>query len=351
MSSSSYHSIGFETPTLITFVVVVIVCLAIDLFAHRKDQIMTLKASCLWTCFWILVSVLFGIFLLIHWDREVATLFFTGYILEKSLSVDNLFVIIAVFAWFKIPENYKHRVLYYGILGAIVFRAIFVAIGTSFIYLFGQWVEIIFGLWVFSSALVMIKNSKHDDTIIEDYSRHGAYRATKWLFPIWPKLHGHDFFIGKTTVEQLMQQPENRQLVLKRTGIIFATPLLLCLSVVEISDISFAFDSVPAVIAVSKDPLIIYSSMIFAVLGLRSMYFILEALRKFLCHLETSVIILLFFIAFKLCYNSVVEMCHMPNLAIGNITNLIIIGLILTVGVVSSLIFKEDKTNIENGNN
>lgn len=332
--------IGFETSTIIIFSIVVIICLLIDLLAHRKNPIMTFRTSCIWTIFWILVSVLFGVYLWYHHNVEVASLFFTGYILEKSLSVDNLFVFMAIFTWFKIPEAYRHRVLYYGIIGAIVFRAIFVAIGSTFLYLLGQWVEIVFGIWVAVTAVLMIKSADDKDEI-EDYSNHPAYRLTKWLLPIWPKLEGHYFFLNKQKIRELTEKEENKNISLKRTGLFFGTPLLLCLSVIELSDVTFAFDSVPAVIAVSKEPLIIYSAMIFAILGLRSMYFILESLKRYLCHLEKAVITLLFFIAFKLCFNAGCEIGGFNSLLIGNITSLIVIAVILALGVTASIIFPE----------
>nr|WP_321318803.1 hypothetical protein [uncultured Campylobacter sp.] len=127
--------LGFSLHTIIVFAIFVIVALFVDLVGHKNDKIMSLKSASLWSIFWVLVSVAFGVFLYYEHGREMANLFFAGYILEKSLSVDNLFVIMAIFTWFRIPQNYRHRVLYFGILGAIVFRLIFVAIGSWFFML------------------------------------------------------------------------------------------------------------------------------------------------------------------------------------------------------------------------
>ena len=135
--------LGFPLETVAVFVVLSVGAIAIDLFAHRSDQPMSLKSAALWSVFWIAVSLAFGGYLWFHHGSETASLFFTGYALEKVLSVDNLFVIMAVFSWFKIPEAYRHRVLYWGIIGAIVFRMVFVAIGTGLMAL-GPYVELVF---------------------------------------------------------------------------------------------------------------------------------------------------------------------------------------------------------------
>lgn len=339
-----HATVGFEPLSVTIFTITLTASLLLDLFIHRKDQIIGFKSALFWSFFWVVISLGFGIYLLERFDSEVATLFFTGYILEKSLSVDNLFVIMAVFAWFKIPDQLKHRILYYGILGALVFRAVFVALGSSLISL-GNWVEIVFGLWVFSTAVMMVRNNDNDNEEIEDYSHHIAYRFTRWLFPVWPKFCGHNFFISGKKVAEIENAPENSAIKLKRRGPVFCTPLLLCLAVVEISDITFAFDSVPAVIAVSKDPFIIYTSIMFAVLGLRSMYFILEVMRKYLCRLEIAVICLLVFIAFKLCYNAVLEIMQKPEYSIGNTASLITILSFLSAGILGSVIFPKNNQN------
>ncbi len=331
-----------EASTILIFAVTVIICLIIDLMCHHDDREVSFRSACLWSVFWVFVSVCFGGFLYWHFNSDVASLFFSGYVLEKSLSVDNLFAIMAIFTWFKIPRGMRHRVLYYGILGAIFFRAMFVGVGT-FLLSFGSGVEILFGLFVLYTAYVMFKEGGDDDDEIEDYSTHKAYRFTRSLFPMWPKLEGHSFFLGKKTVEELKARPENQSLTLKRSGLIYATPLFLCLGVVELSDVSFSFDSVPAVIAVSKEPLIIYSAMIFAILGLRSLYFVLESLTKFLCHLEKAVIFLLVFIGFKLIYNAACGLAERPDLELSNVISMIVIVVTLGAGILASVIFPEKK--------
>ena len=165
-----------------------------------------------------------------------------------------------------------------------------------------------------------------------------AYRFAQKLFPVWPKLYGHNFFVSRKQLQVELKKPENKGMTLAAKGTIFATPLFLCLVVAEVSDVLFAFDSVPAVIAVSREPLIVYSAMLFAILGLRTMYFVLEALKRYLVHLEKSVVALLFFIAIKLGLNATDHMFHHGYTIDAN-TSLLIVMVVLAIGVVASLVF------------
>ena len=184
-----------------------------------------------------------------------------------------------------------------------------------------------------------------DDDEIEDYSHHVAYRMVKRFMPVFPKLNGHRFTISKEDVDKELQKPENAGLNIVSDGAkYFATPLLLCLAVVEVSDIMFAFDSVPAVIAVSREPIIIYSAMIFAILGLRSLYFVLEAMKKYLVHLEKAVIVLLFYIGFKLGLNASDHLMG-HGFHIEATTSLYIVLIILSIGIVASVLFPEKDTD------
>ena len=336
--------LGFPLHTIIIFILFVVAALFVDLVGHKNDKIMSLKSASLWSIFWVLVSVVFGVFLYYEHGGEMAKLFFAGYILEKSLSVDNLFVIMAIFTWFKIPQNYRHKVLYFGILGAIVFRLIFVAIGSG-LFMLGSWMQIIFGLVVLYSAILMLKNNDSDDDEIEDYSNHLAYKFVYKYFSVFPKIVGHSFFINENTAQSELNKNPNLNFVDKKTWLI-ATPLFLCLCVIEVSDVMFAFDSVPAVIAVSQEPLIIYSAMIFAILGLRAMYFVLESLKKYLVYLEKSVIVLLFFIGFKIIINALNAMFDL-EFEISSTISLIAIFTILGFGVLAS-VFVGKKQDISN---
>lgn len=333
--------IGLEPETMAIFGILALFALFIDIWAHRKDKPIALKAAVVWTLFWISISMCFALFLYFHFNGEVASLFLAGYLFEQALSVDNLFVMMAIFAWFKVPEQYCHRVLYWGVLGAIVFRLLFVVIGST-LFALGPVVEVIFALMVAASGVMMLR--KKDDEADEhaDYSNHIAFRTVRLFFPVYPRLVGHSFFVNKEHVEQELQKEENKGLDLKRKGALYATPLFLCLAVIETTDVMFAFDSVPAVIAVSREPLIVYSAMIFAVMGLRSMYFVLDAMRQYLIHLEKAVTVLLFFIAFKLGASASLHLTGY-GIDIDVYTSLMVIAVILGVGIVSSFIFPDKK--------
>lgn len=337
-------TIGFPIETIIVFIALSVGAVAIDMFAHKSDKPIPLKSAALWSVFWVFISLVFAGFLYWHHGSEVASLFVTGYALEKVLSVDNLFVMMAIFSWFSVPDGYRHRVLYWGILGAIVFRLIFVTIGTSLLML-GPWVEIVFAAIVAWTAVMMLKGDGDSDEI-EDYSQHLAFRSVKKLLPVWPKLNGHKFLMTQKDVDHELAQPGNESVEVGRTSKakFYATPLLLCLAVIELSDVMFAFDSVPAVIAVSREPLIVFSAMMFAILGLRTLYFVLEALKSYLVHLEKAIIALLFFIAGKLALNASNHIFgHGLNISANE--SLIIVLITLAIGVAASIIFteKEDK--------
>ena len=310
--------LGFPLETVAVFVVLSVGAIAIDLFAHRSDKPMSLKSAALWSVFWIAVSLAFGGYLWFHHGSETASLFFTGYALEKVLSVDNLFVIMAVFSWFKIPEAYRHRVLYWGIIGAIVFRMVFVAIGTGLMAL-GPYVELVFAVVVGWTGVMMLRRDEEEEAN-EDCRQNPDVR----LEPA-----GED-----------LKHPEQHHPQPVKKGALVATPLFLCLAIIEISDVMFAFDSVPAVIAVSKEPLIVYSAMMFAILGLRTMYFVLEALRGYLVHLEKAVVALLFFIAVKLAL-SASEHLFQHGYEISPNASLVVVLVVLALGVAASFVFPE----------
>lgn len=330
--------IGFPTETVIVFIALSVGAIFIDLFMHRGDKPVSLKSAALWSVFWVAVAMAFAGFLYVHHGAEVASLFVTGYALEKVLSVDNLFVMMAIFSWFAVPDRYRHRVLYWGVIGAIVFRGIFVAIGTGLLSL-GPYVEIVFALIVAWTAVMMLKSGDDNDEI-EDYSQHLAYRMVKRFFPIWPKLRGNAFLLNQKEVDEELSKPENKDVVIGRgtKAALYATPLMLCVAVVELSDVMFAFDSVPAIIAVSREPLIVYSAMMFAILGLRTLYFVLEALKQYLVHLEKAVIVLLFFIAVKLGLNATDHIWHHGYSISANASLFIVLG-VLAVGIILSVMF------------
>lgn len=337
---------GFPAETVTVFIVLSVAALLIDLLAHRRDKVISLRNAVLWSIFWVATALAFAVFLYVHHDANVASLFVTGYTLEKVLSVDNLFVMMAIFSWFKVPDEYRHRVLYWGIMGAIVFRAIFVSIGTGLLSL-GPWVEMVFAIVVAWTAVMMMRSGDDGDEI-EDYSNHLATRLVRRFFLVWPKLAGHRFQLSSEEVEAEMARPENKGFKFSvKKGARYATPLLLCIAVIELSDVMFAFDSVPAVLAVSREPLIVYSAMMFAILGLRTMYFVLEALRRYLAHLEKAVIVLLFFIAFKLGLNASDHLWG-HGYQVSPTFSLYVVLAVLAVGIIASVISpaREDKKEV-----
>ena len=286
---------------VVLFCVLIIVCLWCDLHAHQADKPVSARNAAIWSCIWVGLALVFAGYIGYSFGSEQVQLFLTGYLLEKSLSVDNLFVIMAIFSSFAVKDAFQHRVLYYGVLGALVLRLIFVAAGSSLVAMFGPYALASFGIFVLWTAWKMWQSmhSGEKEEIV-DYSEHWAVWYTKRFIPVHNQLSGHDFFV--------------------------------CLFVVEVSDVMFAFDSVPAIIAVTHDPFLVYTSNVFAILGLRSMYFLLAAGKRYLRHLEKSVVIILAYIGVKMLLD-VVGIVHIsPLISLG-----VVIGL-LTIGILASLL-------------
>jgi len=327
---------GFPVETLLIFFGIVILFVWLDLRLHRNDTEISLINATVWSVFWILLAVIFYFYLRQRFGSEYASLFLSGYVLERSLSVDNLMVFMAIFASFGIKGALQHRVLYLGILGAVVFRLLFVAFGTGLLGL-STWMEFVFAAIVLWTGIQMLQSGVNEE--IEDYSEHWSVRLTRWLLPIFPRLHHSRFLLTQREYEALQRQGESLQPTWKSA--FYATPLLLCLVCIEVSDIIFSFDSVPAVIAVTREPLLIYTSIIFAILGLRSMYFMLLVAAKYLYYLGTAVALLLFFIAAKLAIQASNELFDWPGIYIDPTTSLWVILGTLTLGVLTSLVFPE----------
>jgi tellurite resistance protein TerC len=329
--------IGFPIEVIVIFFSVVALSVYVDLRAHRTATEIGLKDAALWSVFWIGLAGAFYVYLFVRFGSQWANLYMAGYVLEETLSVDNLMVFIAVFASFGIKGALQHRILYWGILGAVVFRAIFVVAGTS-LFLASAWVGFLFAAVVAWSAWKM-QTSDGGDGEIEDYSNHWSVRLAKRVLPVFPRLHGDRFFLVRQMVDDLRDADPSIVLQGSQRAALFATPAFLCLLAIETTDIMFAFDSVPAVIAVTQEPLLVYSAMIFAILGLRSLYFVLSALTRYLVHLEKAVIVLLYFIAAKLALQSINHTIGDTGIDIGAGASLAIVLGILALGVVASLVF------------
>ncbi len=296
------------------FGAVVFTALFLDLSVfHRNPHKISLKEALLLSAFWIALGLAFGVF--VYFDRgyDRAVEYFTGYLLEKALSLDNIFVFILIFSYFKVPEEYRHKVLFWGVLGAIVFRAIFIFAGLELIKHF-HWVVYIFGVILIVSAIKLLtteeKEFHPEQTLV--------YRIAKRLIPLRPHNGDGRFFI-------------------KEGGRLYATPMFLTLLFVESSDIMFAIDSVPAILAISKDPFVVYTSNIFAILGLRSLYFAAAGILPLFHYLHYGLSFILGFIGVKMLVS---EFYKIPVEV-----SLLLIGSAIFLSVVASLVVKKKESN------
>lgn len=296
----------------ILFNVFIVGMLMLDLGVfHKKDHAISFKESIGWVVFWIVLAILFNV-LLYYWKGpELAFQFTTGYVIEWSLSVDNLFVFIIIFKFFRVPAKYQHRVLFWGIIGALVLRAAFIITGIALFNTF-HWMIYVFGAVLIVTALRLLFNKEEQN----DLSKNIIVRACKRMFPVTEEYHGHDFFTRK----------DNR---------LFATPLFLVLMVIEFTDLVFAIDSVPAMLAISTNTFIVYTSNVFAILGLRSMYFALSGLVVIFRYLKYGISIILLFIGIKMLVSAYYE--------ISTEVTLIVVLSILALSILISLVIKEKR--------
>lgn len=348
--------LGFPPETVAIFVGAFIFSLIIDLVQHKNSEEITFKNSILWSIFWIALSLAFYGWVYFHHGPEYGRMFLTGYVLEKTLSVDNLMVFIAIFSFFNIKDVLQHKILYYGILGAIVFRGIFVTMGSLLLY-FEGYAEVVFGLFVAWAGYMMLGGEDEDEKEPE-YEEMWLVQFFQRFYPIFPALVGKKFFLNRDEAEAALAVEKEKgddDISLKPNVTRYMTPAFVCLLVIEGSDVLFAFDSVPAVIAVTQEPLLVFSAMIFAILGLRSLYFVLVVLTKYLVHIETAVIFVLFFIAGKMFLHAY-EKFHIKGtfesplpdfLHISSNMSMYIVLSMLALGVVASLIWPGDESEDE----
>jgi len=284
----SMPHIGFPLPLVILFGVLAISSLVLDVYLHRKPEAPTLASAGKWSVFYVIVSLIFAGAVYLHSGAEPASMFLTGYVMEKVLSVDNLAVFIAIFAYFGVKVENQHRVLHYGVIGAIVFRLILVTIGSAAFVNMGTVTEIFFAAVIAYTAYVMWCELDSDEDDDVDFNKTWYIRYAKKIWPV---------DTGAPQGAFITRHPN--PLVPSKT-VTFITPLLLCLVAVEMTDLMFSFDSVPTVIAVTQDPFLVFTSMVFAILGLRSLYFILAVLMDKLEFLPHAIIAVLVFVAAKL---------------------------------------------------
>jgi len=298
----------------IAFNAFVLVMLALDLGVfHKKSHVVTLKESLAWTTVWLSLAMIFNAGIWHFSGSEKALEFFTGYVIEKSLSVDNVFVIALLFSYFAVAREYQHKVLFWGILGALVMRAGMIGIGTVLITKFA-WIIYIFGGFLILTGLKMI--FKKEEEIHPE--ANPVVRWFKRVYPVTKEYRGDSFFV-------------------QEKGIRLATPLFVVLICVEVTDLIFAVDSIPAIFAVTKDPFIVYTSNVFAILGLRSLYFALEGMMHKFHYLKIGLGIILTFVGIKML------LAHTAY-KIDTLFSLVIVAGILAASIVISLLHKPAKS-------
>jgi TerC family integral membrane protein len=296
------------------FATIVLLMLAVDLLAHRGAHVIGFREAAAWSGVWVGVSMVFALVLALTLGTGPAVDFTTAWLLEKSLSVDNLFVFALIFAYFKVPRAYQHRVLFFGVLGALVFRGIFLAAGVAIVTRFTA-VLFVFGAILVWSAVKLLRGGDEDTM---DPGKSVSVRLLRKVVPISDEYHGTKFFIREAG---------------KRVG----TPLLAVVAAIEAADIIFAVDSVPAVLAVSDDAFIVYSSNAFAILGLRALYFLLAGMLDRFHHLGKALAFILAFIGAKLFLQAGHKTISPAIPEIPSLLSLAVIVAALTVAIVLSL--------------
>ena len=309
----------FDVPVWlwVAFVVTVVVALAVDLLAHRDEHVIGFGEAARWSIAWVGLAIVFGVVVFAVVGSDAGVQYTTAWLLEKSLSVDNLFVFALIFAYFKVPAQYQHRVLFFGVMGALVFRAIFLAAGVAIVNQFTV-VLFVFAAILLYSAWKLLQGE--DDSY--DPSTSLALRGMRKVVPMTDEYHGTRFFIREAG---------------RRVG----TPLLAVVVAIEAADLVFAVDSVPAVLAVSSDTFIVYTSNAFAILGLRALYFLLAGLLDRFHYLGQGLAIILAFIGVKLILQASHETISTTIPEIPSLVSLGVVAGILTGAVTLSLLRPE----------
>ena len=280
--------------------------LALDLGVfHRKSHAVSIKEALAWTAVWIALSMLFNLFVYHYFGKEKALEFFTAYLVEKSLSIDNIFVMIMVFSYFNVPAAYQHKVLFWGIFGALVMRVVFIFAGIELIHKF-HWLIYLFGGFLVVTGLRMVFGEDKP----MDPEKNPLVKMVRRMFPVTESFEGDNFFVKK-----------NQQT--------WATPLFIVVVLIEATDLVFAVDSIPAIIAISEDTFIVYTSNVFAILGLRSLYFALAGIEKYFTYLKYGLATILVFVGIKMC---IVDFYKIPVEI-----SLIVISFLLAISMIASV--------------
>ncbi len=290
----------------------IVAMLALDLGVfHRKAHAVSVKEAAIWSGVWIALAMLFNVWIWQARGGQAGLEFFTGYLIEKSLSIDNIFVIALIFTYFRVPDKYQHRVLFWGILGALVMRAIFIFAGAALIERF-HWIIYVFGAFLIFTGFKMAffgNEEIHPE-------KNPLLRLARRLMPVTTDYREDKFFV-------------------REGGRRFATPLFMVLLMVESTDLIFAVDSIPAIFAVTRDPFLVYTSNIFAILGLRSLYFVLAGVMGKFSYLKLGLAVVLVFVGIKM---TLVDLWKIPTpISLG------VIAGVITISIVASLV--KDRRN------
>ncbi len=294
------------------FNIFVLLLLALDLGVfHRGAKVIRLKESLFWSAVWIVVALLFNAVIYFWRGTDVALQFLTGYLIERSLSVDNLFVFLLIFNYFRVPSAYQYKVLFWGILGALIMRAIFIAAGITLINMF-HWMIYVFGAFL---VIIAVKIAFEKEKEIHP-ENNPVLKLFRKLMPVTNTYAEDKFFIRKA-------------------GKTFATPMFIVLLVIETTDVIFAVDSIPAILAITTDPFIVYTSNVFAILGLRALYFALAGIMELFHYLNIGLAVILAFVGVKMLISNFYEIPI--TIALG------VVILTLAASILASVMFPQQQ--------
>ena len=295
-----------QTYLWVLFAVVILGLLALDLgIFHRKSHTVKMREALTWSGVWIALALIFNGFIYYTRGPVPAMEFLTGYLVEEALSVDNLFVFLMVFSFFRVPAEYQHKILFWGIIGALFMRAAFILAGITLIQQF-HWVIYIFGAFLIITGIKMLSND--DDEINPE--RNPVLRLFRRVMPVTDNYDRDNFFVRKD-------------------GRLFATPLFVVLLMVETTDVIFAVDSIPAILGITTDPFIVYTSNVFAIMGLRSIYFALAGLMQIFHYLKYGLCAILVFVGTKMLISEIYKI--QVVVALGTIIGVLLISILASV--------------------
>ncbi|MEZ4219846.1 MAG: TerC family protein [Polyangiaceae bacterium] len=287
------------------FIAFVVMMLALDLGVfHRKAHAVGFREAAVWCGVWVMLALLFNAWIARQFGSQVGLEFLTGYLIEKSLSVDNIFVFVVVFGALRVPSAYQHRVLFWGILSALVLRAVMIFAGVALLERF-HWLIYVFGAFLVFTGLKLLRQREEEHNVADGW----LYRVLRRVVPSTQEFDGSRFFT-------------------RENGRRLATPLFTALVLVELTDVVFALDSIPAIFAITKDPFIVFTSNIFAILGLRSLYFLLSGMVERFSYLKVGLALVLVFVGAKM---ALVDVLKIPA-----VVSLVIVATLLAGSVLAS---------------